>query len=176
MAKLAFSKLGLKENKDVVIYTYQGQEIEVKQYLPIKDKLELLSKVISRSMNDESRYFNSLKLRVFLNLEFVYYYSNLSFTAKQKEDEIKLYDLLESNGIINGIIFSAQDEYYSLKNNLDSIIDAIYKYQNSALGILTTISQDYSNLSVDLDKLQQQISDPDSLELLKQIGPILGLN
>ena len=52
MAKLAFSKLGLKENKDVVIYTYQGQEIEVKQYLPIKDKLELLSKVISRSMND----------------------------------------------------------------------------------------------------------------------------
>ena len=36
--------------------------------------------------------------------------------------------------------------------------------------------QDYSNLSVDLDKLQQQISDPDSLELLKQIGPMLGLN
>ena len=176
MAKLAFSKLGLKENKDVVIYTYQDQEIEVKQYLPIKDKLELLSKVISRSMNDESRYFNSLKLRVFLNLEFVYYYSNLSFTAKQKEDEIKLYDLLESNGVIDGVIVCAQDEYNLLTNDLNNIIDAIYKYQNSALGVLTTISQDYSNLSVDLDKLQQQISDPDSLELLKQIGPILGLN
>lgn len=176
MAKLAFSKLGLKENKETTIYVYQDQEIEVKQYLPIKDKLELLSKVVNRSMSDESRYFNSLKLRVFLDLEFVYYYTNLSFTSKQKEDEIKLYDLLESNGIIDGVIACAQDEYNLLTNDLNNIIDAIYKYQNSALGVLTTISQDYSNLSVDLDKLQQQISDPDSLELLKQIGPMLGLN
>ena len=176
MAKLAFSKLGLKENKETTIYVYQNQEIEVKQYLPIKDKLELLSKVVNRSMSDESRYFNSLKLRVFLDLEFVYYYTNLSFTSKQKEDEIKLYDLLESNGIIDGVITCAQDEYNSLTNDLNNIIDAIYKYQNSALGVLTTISQYYSNLSVDLDKLQQQISDPDSLELLKQIGPMLGLN
>ena len=36
MAKLSFSKLGLTKNTNIKSIEYNGQNIEVKQYLPIK--------------------------------------------------------------------------------------------------------------------------------------------
>ena len=48
MAKVAFTKLGLKLNKDnVKTITFNDQEIEIKQYLPVNDKLALISRVIN---------------------------------------------------------------------------------------------------------------------------------
>ena len=44
MAKLAFSKLSLKVNNDVKTINFNEQTIEVKQYLPVNDKLELISR------------------------------------------------------------------------------------------------------------------------------------
>ena len=42
MAKLAFTKLGLKPNNEISIVEFNGQTIEVKQYLPVEEKLELI--------------------------------------------------------------------------------------------------------------------------------------
>ena len=39
MAKVSFTKLGLKLNQDVNNVEYNGQNIEIKQYLPVNDKL-----------------------------------------------------------------------------------------------------------------------------------------
>ena len=47
MAKVAFSKLGLKVNQDIKTIEFNGQNIEVKQYLPIQDKLRLISNIIN---------------------------------------------------------------------------------------------------------------------------------
>ncbi|WP_291627863.1 hypothetical protein [Clostridium sp.] len=37
---------------------------------------------------------------MFLELGIIEYYTNISFTEKQKEDVVKLYDILQSNDII----------------------------------------------------------------------------
>ena len=42
MAKVSFTKLGLKKNEEVGILHINEQDIEVKQYLPINEKLELI--------------------------------------------------------------------------------------------------------------------------------------
>ena len=42
MAKLAFSKLGLKNNNQVVNINYNEQAIEVKQYISVNDKLKFV--------------------------------------------------------------------------------------------------------------------------------------
>jgi len=49
MAKLSFTKLGLKVNQDIKTIEYNGQNIEIKQYLPIQDKLKLIGDVIMYS-------------------------------------------------------------------------------------------------------------------------------
>ena len=43
MAKVSLTKLGLKVNQDIKTIEFNEQIIEVKQYLPINNKLELIN-------------------------------------------------------------------------------------------------------------------------------------
>jgi hypothetical protein len=53
-------------------------------------------------------------------------------------------------------------------------VSSIYKYQNSIMGILDTVMADYQNLNFDIDSLQQKISNPENLTLLKDVVTKLG--
>ena len=174
MAKISFTKLKLSKNDSVNTFIFNEQEISVKQYLPINDKLNLIEKVINSSV-DDNRFYNPVKLDIFLALEIIYNYTNISFTEKQKEDPIKLFDLFESSGLLTEIIkHIPEEEYKTLYDGIVEIVDSIYQYQNSIYGILDNISTDYNNLNLDVENLQQKIKDPDSLALLKDVLTKLG--
>ena len=53
-------------------------------------------------------------------------------------------------------------------------VEAVYTYNNSVMGILDTISQDYSNLNLEASDIQQKLADPNNLALLKDIVGKLG--
>ena len=102
-------------------------------------------------------------------------YTNITFTDKQKEDIAKLYDILDSNGIINQIVSAIpEDEYHFLIDGINDTIDAVYTYQNSVLGILDTVSQDYSNLNLDATEIQKKLADKDNLALVRDVLTKLG--
>lgn len=174
MAKVAFSKLALKKQEDVKIVKIGNFDIEVKQYLPVNEKLNLIARVLNGA-HDENNFPNPIKIEVISTLEIIMAYTNISFTDKQKEDIAKLYDLLDSNGIVNIIIAAIPEEEYNfLITGIDDTIKAVYTFQNSILGILETISKDYSNLSLDASKLQQQMANKENLDLLRDILTKLG--
>ena len=174
MAKVSFTKLGLKKNEEVGILHINEQDIEVKQYLPINEKLELISSVIN-SAADENNFSNPIKENVFLTLEILYHYTNINFTDKQKEDPVKLYDLVVSSGLVNKVTdLIPEEELDEIINGVAQSVKAIYTYRNSALGILESISQDYSALNLDATEIQQKLADPDNMALLKQVLTKLG--
>lgn len=174
MAKLPFSKLGIKVNNDIVVVHWNDQVIEVQQYLPMSEKLELMNKVINNT-SDNNGFYNPLQLKVLLSLEIMYYYTNLNFTDKQKENVLKLYDTIMSSGLFTTIMQAIpQTEYEELWNGIEKVITNIYAYQNSALGILESVKQDYSNLNFDAEQLQQNLGDPENLQLLKDVLTKLG--
>ena len=174
MAKVSFTKLGLKKNEEVGILHINEQDIEVKQYLPINEKLELISSVIN-SAADENNFSNPVKENVFLTLEILYHYTNINFTDKQKEDPVKLYDLVVSSGLVNKVTdLIPEEELDEVINGVAQSVKAIYTYRNSVLGILESISQDYSALNLDATEIQQKLADPDNMALLKQILTKLG--
>lgn len=176
MAKVSFKNLGLKVNQEVKTITFNEQEIEVKQYLPINNKLELISNVINKeNASDDNNFANPVKIRMFIVLEVLYTYTNLNITDKQKEDEQKLYDMVVSSGLFAAIQEAIpQDEWDSLMRGIWDSVDAIYKYNSSVLGILDTISQDYSNLNLDASEIQSKLADPQNMELLKSVLTKLG--
>ena len=175
MAKVAFTKLGLKRKDEVKTVNINNNVIEVKQYLPINDKLALISRVINLSHDSSNNFANPVQIEVIGTIEIIAAYTNLSFTEKQKEDYAKLYDLLEENGITKDLIGAIPgDEYAFLIDGINESIEAVYKYQNSILGILGAVAQDYSNLEFDASKIQQELADPDNLELLKDVLTKLG--
>jgi hypothetical protein len=174
MAKLSFTKLGLAQNKAVKTINYNGQIIEVKQYLPVNDKLELISNVINLSA-DENNFANPVKVSVYAVLEIIETYTNISFTEKQKEDPCKLYDLFVGNGLSTTIMEAIpQVELAEILTGIEDSIEAVYKYRNSVMGILEAVQSDYSGLQFDANALQQAMADPNGLALLKNVITKLG--
>ena len=175
MAKISFSKLNLKKVDKIEQIEYNEQGIEIKQYLPIQQKLELLSSVITKA-TDNSKFFNPGQLSVFFKLEIVQAYTNINFTEKQKEDFCKTFDLLEENGLFLVILNKIPaEELKTLEAWLLESIKAIYEYNNSARAILESLQTDYKNLDFDVTSLQDKIRDPEVLSLLKEIAPLLDL-
>ncbi len=174
MSRVPFTKLGLKKVEDTKTISICDQDVEVKQYLPINDKINIITNVIENSA-DDNNFANPVKVEVFANLEIMYAYTNISFTDKQKGDPTKLYDLLEENGIIAEVIAAIpENEYALLLGWIDETIEAFYTYRNSVMGIMEQISEDYSNLSLDATEIQQKLADPQNLELLKNVMTKLG--
>lgn len=174
MAKVSFTKLGLTKNQDVKIVNWNEQEIEVKQYLSIGDKLVLISNVLN-SAHDENNFSNPVKTKVFAALEIMYAYTNINFTDKQKEDAPKLYDLIIGNGLFNEIVHHIpEEEYNDVMDGIFDSVDAIYTYRNSVMGILDTLKEDYSSLDFDASAIQQKLGDPENMQLLKDVLTKLG--
>lgn len=174
MAKLAFTKLGLKPNNDIVNIEFNEQTIEVKQYLPVEEKLDLIGFVLEAS-HDSNNFSNPVKVQVYTALKLIEKYTNITFTDKQKENPTKLYDLLSGAGLIEKIVaVIPQEEYNVLIQGVYDTIDAVYKFQNSVLGILETVGKDYSNLNLEASDIQKALGDPENLALLKDIMTKLG--
>ena len=124
--KVSFANLKLKVNTEVNEFDYLDNKFEVLKYLPISDKFDLVNIVL---------YFN---------LYIVYMYSNINFTDKQKEDEDKLYDLLESNGIINEIISHMEEAEY------EDLLEKLNETKESEMSYITTAAAMIRNIIADL--------------------------
>ena len=58
--------------------------------------------------------------------------------------------MFAGGGLLNKVIEAIpEDEYWSIKIGIDASINAVYAYRNSVMGILDTISNDYSGLSLE---------------------------
>ena len=174
MAKVSLTKLGLKVSQDVKNIEFNEQTIEVKQYLPVNDKLELISNVIN-SAHDENNFSNPVKVSVFTTLEIMYAYTNINFTEKQKEDPTKLYDMLISSGLVCEVFRAIpKEEYHEIVSGVEDSIEAIYTYRNSVLGILDNITNDYDGMNLDATNIYNKLADPDNMDLIKQVLTKLG--
>ena len=174
MAKISFTKLGLPKNTDIASFDWNGQTIEVKQYLPIQEKMDLIAAVLNQCQ-DDNNFINEAKMSLFMHLEIVYRYTNISFTEKQKEDPAKLYDLFAGSGLFEDIFtVLPQREYQTIATWLGKTAEHIYEYRNSIYGILDAMNTDYKNLELDADSLKEKMTDPNQLTLLKNVLTKLG--
>lgn len=141
MAKVSFTNFKLKVNENVEKFTIGDVEVEVLQYLPIADKYDLI--MIALQNAEEDGIYNPLKLDMYLNLYLVFMYTNINFTDKQKEDLNKLYDILESNEIIDQVInLIPENEYSEILNYTDEILAKIMENKKTVSGVLSTLIND----------------------------------
>lgn len=174
MAKISMTKLGLTKNNQVKEVSFNNQTIEVKQYLPVEEKLNMISDIINSSV-DENSFYNPGRLHIYQVVNIIMAYTNISFTDKQREDIYKLYDLLAGSGLATTIINAIPaDEYEFILQGTDETIESIYSYRNSVMGILDNISADYSNLELDVNKMHQEIGNKENLTFLREVMSKLG--
>ena len=138
MSKVSYANLKLKINTEVNTFNFNNQTIEVLKYLPIQDKYDLI--MITLQKAEENGIYNEVKLDMYFHLHLVYMYTNLSFTEKQKENEEKIYDTLQSNGFFDvflGVL--DEDEYTYLYNSIGLISKEKTDYNKT----ITALIRDY---------------------------------
>ena len=132
---VAFTTLKLKLKSDIKKITIADKEIEVIQYLPAEDKNSILELTIQEA--DRGTVVNTFALDCLFYLYIIFKYTNISFTEKQREDLLGLYDILETNGVIAAVIEAIpEDEYNELRDNLLDMVEKYAVYRNSLKGAL----------------------------------------
>lgn len=141
MAKVSYANLKLKTKEDIKEFDFNGSKIEVLQYLPLQDKIDLIDITCQKARED--RLYSPIKIDAYFHLHLVYLYTNLTFTEKQREDEYKLYDCLMSNGLIDGVLMNMnKKEYEFLLDLLNQKIEDELKYNTTAAAIVNQLITD----------------------------------
>ena len=141
MAKVSYANLKLKTKEEIKEFDFNGSKIEVLQYLPLQDKIDLIDITCQKARED--RLYSPIKIDAYFHLHLVYLYTNLTFTEKQREDEYKLYDCLMSNGLIDSVLMNMnKKEYESLLDLLNQKIEDELKYNTTAAAILNQLITD----------------------------------
>lgn len=176
MAKVNFTKLNKIKSLPVVEISIDDQKVLVEQYLPLEEKVNLITSVIEQSGNGEEGFFNIVKLEAYYIIEMIRAYTNISFTEKQLEDTTKLYDAIRLNDVwaaVADAIPVAEREY--VWNNILALAREITTYNNSVLGVLKAISNDRDGLNFDVQEIMNNLNDPEALKLLKGMVDMTGL-
>ena len=174
MAKPTYAKLKLSADIAPKELEWGEQKIEIKQYLPIEDKLAFIGDVLNASA-DDNRFYSQGKVDMFFAINVIEKYTNLSITDKQKENPAKLYDEIKISGFCDKVVdLIPKDEIEYLYNLVCTTEEQVYKYENSAYGILDSVNKDYNNLNFDVEKLTKDLGNKENAQFLDQVLSKLG--
>lgn len=138
---ISYANMKLKPVTTTHKFEWNGNEIEVLDYLPIEDKYDLIMITLQKSLEDG--YYNPIKIDEFFHLHLIYMYTNINFTEKQKEDEHKLYDSLKSNGLIDAFIEQMNEfDYSELFSMLDDTKKELIEYKRSTSALIQSLVSD----------------------------------
>ena len=165
MAKTTYAGMKLKVNTQPKEIDFNGNQFEVLQYLPIEDKYDLVMITLQKCY--EEGIYNPIKKDMYFHLYLVYMYTDISFTDRQKEDEEKLYNTLESNGIITEVIKNIpEEEYNKLFEYMDEIINMSLSYKSSAGALVSTFINDLPRQAEAAAKIIEQFDKNDFQQVL----------
>lgn len=137
--------------------------------------MNIAQSVIQQVIDFNNEFLNEFAFHMYMDLAIVFNYTNLSFTDKQKEDLYKLYDLLVGSGFMKELKKQVDcNQTDDLEVYTYETLNEYYKYHNSVYGIMDAMNQNYSNLNLDVNELQDKISNPESLSLVKDILTKMG--
>ena len=121
--------------------TLNEKTIQVKSYLPISDKMDVVQITIQKA--DNGRYIDQLALDMFFELNLVYSYSNIEVTQEDRDDQFALYDRWAQDGTINTVISAIPDEEYNkLREAVDATIEDLMRYRGTAAAVVNSFIQD----------------------------------
>ena len=173
MSKVSFNKLKLTLNNITKTFNWNENIIEVKQYLPVNEKLDLIENTLKNSI-DENGFINPAKQEIFFYLELVYHYTNVTFTETQKEKPDKLFDLLNYTKFIDkAVALIPEDEFHELF----SFSERVGKYFEKSLTSLSSIFNNFNAKSaVQIPQIKEFLDsiNKEDLDTVKQVVTKLG--
>jgi len=160
---MEFKDLKLELKTTDVKFLFGDKEVLVKQYLPVRDKHAIV--IMATTGAQVENVISRVLMDAYLHLLIVENYTNIEFTEDEKENILGVFDLLQTNGLIDLVIENMpQAEYEYLFNEASIHANNLNEYYRSFGYTLQTLDsvQEFLRDS-NLDNLLGDT--PDSLNL-----------
>lgn len=171
---MKFKDMDLKLNKSLKVIKVNGKDVAVKQYLPAEDKNSILEMAMQQA--DQGTILNTFALDAIFHMYVIIKYTNIEFQPEELDELLSLYDVFESNGIIDAVVSAIpENEYNSLKEYLLEMVDNYLTYRNSARALVEQLSFFAPDSA---EKLKEVVDnfDVDKLKQVVQIADKTGMN
>lgn len=130
-----------KENKPITTVVFSDIEVQINKRLYTDALYDAVMVAIQKSIEDG--YINEIKAQAYFNLNLIYLMTNISFTEKQKENELKLIDEIYFSGFWDIFVQSIGGVTYNkYRVALLNTIEKVERSMQSAATILKTLSDD----------------------------------
>lgn len=160
-----------KDVEKVKEVVFKEVSIEVKQYLPIDLKIDLIDRIIDGSYEEieGAKIFNSVQHEILFIYLTAKYYTNLNLS----DDKVfEMYDILESTGLMNAILNAIPEEELNYINeHLDSRISEIEQSIERRANIGYALDKFLTNFNGDLSNAVKVVEkfNPEEAEQLKKM-------
>ena len=136
MSRINFKDIKLAEpDLTPMVITYNEQEIEVKKFISIEDKYNLISITLQEA--EEGGVYNEVKMLMYYSLNLVYKYANIQFEAEDRIDPSVTFDKLNQSGFMSAIIKAIpKEEQEMLYNALITQMERNMKDGNSIAEVI----------------------------------------
>ena len=156
--------LSFKSNENEI--TIGDKKIKVKNRISSKDIEDLISITIQDSI-EPTGIINLIKTEINFSINLLLMYTDLEFTGGELEDVNSLYDILDSNDILNQVIMNIDEiEYKFITDMLNDTIAVKQQYElslrGSVMGALVAQEEAINNLdstieNIDIAKVEQVV-------------------
>ena len=172
---IALKELKLKEEVEVSIININNIDIEIKQYLDIRDKLSIVNIAMQESVDGNGLVVRPLA-EALMTLYIVYLYTNIVFSPNEKDSPIDTYNLLEKNGVIDIVISAIPSvEYDSLVEAFNDSMEDHMRYKTSSASAISEIFQALPNM-IDAMSTGLENFDMSKLDTLNGVMESMGGN
>lgn len=172
MSKISFNKLNIAKETEVKTFTFNDVEIEVKQYLDLNSKKNIIDFALNG--NKDLNFVNKLVSDALFNYLLVLSYTNIELTTKkEKEDPVKVYDLMEKSGLIDAVYSHIPtQEIKELVEAYQNSVEEFNNYKRSFKGIVDTFITDIPEQLEALSSVLEDF-DPNQLKILNELTSVV---
>lgn len=146
--------------------------ITVKQHLPFSDKVDIVNNIINATIDDKG-YYTTYQLEMNAAFYVIMGYTDIELDDEQSVQEF--YDYMNTSGLYTEIVHRIPRlEYSFILENALGMIKNIYDYKNSIYAMVEGVNKNLKFDEETLTKIQQGLSDENSLTLVKNILDKMG--
>lgn len=173
MAKISFTSLTPIKTVEDKTVNMNGKDIIVKQYLPIKDKADLVTYII-QSAFDENGLFSPVRQALYTTLGLLRWYTNINFTETMIQNIEKTYDAIILNKIDQVLEAIPAEEYACINGMINDAVIETKDYLRSFVGQLSAARSDYDQTEFNLEKIADILQDPKQVGFVKELMEKMG--
>lgn len=164
---LKLTKPNMDSVENTSILNFKDVEITIRKKITIDEVMKMTSYILSEAEDERMSYFHPVRFNVLFVNAIIEFYTDIEIPEDMTIADV--YDMVIDSGLYTMVREHIEDDVDGLFMVISKTAKEIYAYRSSLVGIMEKVTNDYSALTLDSEQIKENLNNPESLELLRNI-------